>query len=257
MSKATSFLGRPEPMMPVAEHEALLDHANLLAITDAQTGLLRKEVWNEQLEKRISEVPQLGSNFGVVYMDLDGTKRGNTALGHEDIDDFLGSMTKTLVSGLRRRDEASSRMAHETLFVNPQQIEGGRTGGDEFALLVDNIVAEDLDHETRDSNVDHYRRNTKLLPDERLELVVEKLRTLIDKFLATQSDDIRKLLNISIGGAVYRPGMSPADLRRAADHKMMENKLERKKKELSLPRRAAKKIGRPLMLYAGVDKRLI
>jgi diguanylate cyclase (GGDEF)-like protein len=93
-----------------------------LARTDSLTGLPNRADFMDHLMRRMS--PQrrdTGSNFAIVYMDLDGFKGVNDTLGHAGGDLLL----RQVADHLRRCTRPGDVVA--------------RLGGDEFTMLLDEV----------------------------------------------------------------------------------------------------------------------
>ena len=89
---------------------------------DALTGLANRWLFREQVEAAL--VRDAGA---VLYIDLDGFKGVNDALGHAAGDELLRIVAERLRRGLRPGDVAA------------------RLGGDEFAVLLGGVGAEDAE----------------------------------------------------------------------------------------------------------------
>jgi diguanylate cyclase (GGDEF)-like protein/PAS domain S-box-containing protein len=116
--------------VPVLRQGYLLDitaqreaHAELerLAYSDPLTGLANRTKLEQVLAERTAEHPST-----LLYLDLDDFKTVNDSLGHTAGDDLL----RTIASRLREIVRANDVVA--------------RIGGDEFALLVDDVDATSL-----------------------------------------------------------------------------------------------------------------
>jgi len=102
------------------ETEAKLQHD---AMHDVLTGLPNRALFLDRLNLALSRrARRPDQNCGVLYLDLDGFKEINDALGHAAGDVVLKTVADRLQSVLRPQDSAA------------------RLGGDEFAVLVENIL---------------------------------------------------------------------------------------------------------------------
>jgi len=86
---------------------------------DPLTDLPNRILFNERLEQAIARAERMKSRFAVLFIDLDGFKQVNDALGHEVGDHVLQVVAQDLLQTLRRNDTLA------------------RIGGDEFVLLAE------------------------------------------------------------------------------------------------------------------------
>ncbi len=99
------------------ERERQLDHHIRVALTDQLTGLPTRRLLLDRLETAMSAARTSGEAMSVFFIDLDGFKAINDALGHSAGDAMLRSTTNRLLATLDR----------------PKQ--WGRIGGDEFVVF--------------------------------------------------------------------------------------------------------------------------
>jgi diguanylate cyclase (GGDEF)-like protein/PAS domain S-box-containing protein len=103
------------------ETEAKLEHD---AMHDMLTGLPNRALFMDRLTLALNRrVRRLDHSCGVLYLDLDGFKEINDALGHAAGDALLKTVADRLNATLRPQDSAA------------------RLGGDEFVVLVENILS--------------------------------------------------------------------------------------------------------------------
>ncbi len=100
------------------EAEAQIRH---MARYDGLTGLPNRGVFVEAVERAISRSRRDGRNFAVLFIDLDHFKDVNDTLGHPAGDVLLREVAERLRSAVRETDVVA------------------RFGGDEFAVLVDDM----------------------------------------------------------------------------------------------------------------------
>ena len=105
----------------IKSHEAELIR---VANHDALTGLPNRRLLSDRLDQTIARAPRSGRLFAVCYLDLDGFKQVNDWYGHEVGDQLLVEIAHRLRQVLRAEDTLS------------------RMGGDEFVLLLDELVCE-------------------------------------------------------------------------------------------------------------------
>ncbi len=90
----------------------------LLARTDALTGLYGRRAFEDRLEHQLAMAQRHKTPLTLAYVDLDDFKRVNDTLGHAEGDRVLRTTGQVLKRTLRNTDTAA------------------RLGGDEFALLL-------------------------------------------------------------------------------------------------------------------------
>jgi diguanylate cyclase (GGDEF)-like protein len=98
---------------------------NQLAYRDNVTGLFNRHYFKERAEQALGNTLRYGSNFCLMFIDLDRFKAVNDTLGHEVGDELLKEVAQRL-SGLLRNNDVVCRI-----------------GGDEFAVILENV--KDLD----------------------------------------------------------------------------------------------------------------
>ena len=102
------------------EAEARLRHASL---HDALTGLPLRTLFAYRLEQAVAKTKRdPTSHFAVLFIDLDGFKAVNDALGHEAGDKVLRKAAHKLAACVRKGDTVA------------------RLGGDEFAVLLGDLA---------------------------------------------------------------------------------------------------------------------
>lgn len=105
-------------LQDITERHAAEEQVRYQALHDTLTGLANRSLLMEQLEREVALGQRHGSNFGVIYIDLDGFKPVNDRLGHAAGDDLLTQVAGRLRSCTRESDLTC------------------RQGGDEFVVLV-------------------------------------------------------------------------------------------------------------------------
>ncbi|GAB5516940.1 putative bifunctional diguanylate cyclase/phosphodiesterase [Rhodopirellula baltica] len=92
-------------------------------VADALTGLPNRMLFNDRVQRCVDHQARNPQNrFAVIFMDVDDFKLVNDHFGHDAGDDFLVSIASRLDTSLRKSDAIIARM-----------------GGDEFAVLLENI----------------------------------------------------------------------------------------------------------------------
>ncbi|AIQ98655.1 hypothetical protein LG71_01470 [Pluralibacter gergoviae] len=96
-----------------------------LALQDTLTRLPNRVLFEDRLAQAIGKAKRAGSQFALMFIDLDGFKAVNDAFGHETGDRLLVAVTQRLQIPLK------------------EQFTLARIGGDEFVLLAEIDAPED------------------------------------------------------------------------------------------------------------------
>ena len=91
---------------------------------DHLTGLANRTLLHERLQVLCEDAYNNGKLFGVLFLDLDRFKEVNDTLGHDAGDQLLVHVAKVLLYATRKSDTVA------------------RMGGDEFIILLDDIIDE-------------------------------------------------------------------------------------------------------------------
>ncbi len=148
-----------------------------LVACDTLTPLFNRRHFMDELDRWCWRAHRYGGDYGLLFLDVDNLKTVNDKLGHQAGDVLLLSIAKALLGAVRRSDLVA------------------RIGGDEFAILLDNIPAAELAGKA-----------------ERIGKTVGKLR--IDHAGATLSP------SVSAGFTPLEPGVKPTELLLRADRSM-------------------------------------
>jgi diguanylate cyclase (GGDEF)-like protein/PAS domain S-box-containing protein len=106
-----------------AQEEAIWRQANF----DTLTGLANRNLLQDRLNRALTDGRRSGRRIGVMFLDLDGFKWINDALGHDVGDQLLQEVARRLVDAMRQQDIVA------------------RQGGDEFIVVIGDLdEADDL-----------------------------------------------------------------------------------------------------------------
>ena len=92
-----------------------------LATHDALTGLANRSFFSERFRHAMARARRANHLVGLLYMDLDGFKPVNDALGHKCGDQLLQTTAERLKRSVREEDTIA------------------RLGGDEFAVILEHL----------------------------------------------------------------------------------------------------------------------
>lgn len=93
------------------------DELRLIARTDALTGLDNRRTLDEILAKEWSRVKRNGSEFSLLFVDIDRFKVYNDTYGHQAGDDALASVARCIARSIRRPGDAAARYGGEEFVV--------------------------------------------------------------------------------------------------------------------------------------------
>ena len=105
----------------ISERKAFEEQLTHQAFHDPVTGLANRALFAERVRHAIARSRREHNRIAVVFLDLDDFKTINDSLGHAAGDEVLGEVAKRLATSIRASDTAA------------------RFGGDEFALLLEDI----------------------------------------------------------------------------------------------------------------------
>lgn len=164
------------------EGRASEERIRFLAHYDGLTSLPNRLLFGEYLDQALSDAECRSGRFAVLFIDFDRFKEINDSFGHDAGDQVLRDVAGRLRAALRDTDKIA------------------RMGGDEFYVLIENVVHE------RD-----------------VEAMAQKLLHAASRPLLIGDDAFR--LSVSIGIALYpKDGNDGATLLRNADHAMYRAK---------------------------------
>lgn len=107
-----------------------------LAYFDALTGLPNRPSFLERLKREIPRAKYANTKLAILFMDLDGFKSINDAIGHNTGDLVLQSAAKRLQKSTRSSDFLAYGPQSE---ANKQETELARIGSDEFTIIISNL----------------------------------------------------------------------------------------------------------------------
>ena len=107
----------------VAERKVAEERAHALSIRDPLTSLVNRRSLIQQLEHAAASADRSGSEFALLFLDLDKFKTINDTLGHEVGDELLRQVSARLLAAVRVSDVVA------------------RLGGDEFVVLLEGAGA--------------------------------------------------------------------------------------------------------------------
>ena len=170
----------------ISEQKKYEDQLKRIAFYDYLTGLPNRRLFEDRLERAIVQAARNDQSFALLYLDGDSFKRINDEYGHDMGDDFLRLVGNRMKECLRERDSI------------------GRIGGDEFAILLNDI-----------QDTDHVRQISQR--------ILDQLR------LPYQLNGVKVVSSFSIGVSMYPvDGEALDDLFRTADQALYYGKREGK-----------------------------
>lgn len=112
-------------MLDITERKALEHKLLSLASLDDLTGIPNRRELDNRLEQALNRAERNQAMLALLFIDMDGFKSVNDALGHEAGDQVLKLIANRIKKVLRKSDVA------------------GRMGGDEFAVVLEgNVTCE-------------------------------------------------------------------------------------------------------------------
>jgi diguanylate cyclase (GGDEF)-like protein len=168
----------------LADSRRQIRELEALSLTDALCDVLNRRGFDRELQRALAHARRYGGTVGVLLIDLDGFKPVNDRLGHAAGDRLLRAAAETLVRDVRASDSVA------------------RIGGDEFAIILHNISAIDID------------------------VKAHSIEAQLDSCLGALAGSLP--VGGSCGAAIARPDEAPDALMARADLAMYRRKGERK-----------------------------
>ena len=110
-----------------SELRSQLEEMEKHAFHDVLTGLPNRRYFIDALENRIVRCRRYGDHSALLFLDVDNLKVANDTHGHGGGDALLVRLGQILTTNIRASDVVA------------------RIGGDEFAILLDNLDADQVD----------------------------------------------------------------------------------------------------------------
>jgi diguanylate cyclase (GGDEF)-like protein len=148
-----------------------------LVVCDTLTPLFNRRHFMEELDRWCWRTHRYGGDYGLLFIDVDNLKAVNDSNGHSAGDLLLIGIAKALLGAVRRSDLVA------------------RVGGDEFAILLDNM------------------------PESELAGKAERIAKIISK-LKIEHQGVALTPSISAGYTPLEPGVKPSELLLRADRAM-------------------------------------
>ncbi|RKT43007.1 putative bifunctional diguanylate cyclase/phosphodiesterase [Thiocapsa rosea] len=119
LDDAGHFLGRRGSNRDITERRRAEQKVDFLTYRDPLTGLPNRALFHELLTRAIAHAERTGTEFALLFLDLDNFKTVNESLGHSQGDRLLIAVSRRLLD------------------VLPEGNALARIGGDEFNLILD------------------------------------------------------------------------------------------------------------------------
>jgi diguanylate cyclase (GGDEF)-like protein len=117
------------------ELEASEAQAQHLAFHDSLTGLPNRALFNDRLDRALSEARRTNTKVALHYLDLDRFKNINDTLGHPAGDDLIRELGRRLCSLVRSGDCVARLGGDEFAILQP-----GAAGAEDVAALCSRII---------------------------------------------------------------------------------------------------------------------
>ena len=203
----------------ISERKALEDELRIQAVHDPLTGLPNRTLLNDRLERLLTLQKRDADHhdLAVLFVDLDDFKSVNEGLGHAAGDELLREVARRLLAAVRSSDTVA------------------RTGGDEFAVVLDSTFSASHTDDTTDRILDIFNHPFLLADKEHVNqasvgITVSSGETTDAARLLQEADIAMHAAKVSGKGRreTYKPGMRElvvdqlqlaADLRHAVERR--------------------------------------
>jgi diguanylate cyclase (GGDEF)-like protein/PAS domain S-box-containing protein len=112
-------------LVDITDHKRLESKLIHDALHDPLTGLANRVLLRDHLERALARQGRAPGRVALLFVDLDDFKRVNDSYGHAAGDEILCRVADRLVAAVRESDVV------------------GRQSGDEFAVLLDHVIADE------------------------------------------------------------------------------------------------------------------
>ncbi|MDX6628815.1 MAG: hypothetical protein QOH00_1061 [Gaiellales bacterium] len=178
------------------------------AFHDAVTGLPNRALFSDRVEHALARATRKGTSIAVIFLDLDDFKTINDSLGHAAGDEVLQQVAVRLLDAVRETDTAA------------------RFGGDEFAILIEEVVDPEMVTDFAERLVRGFEMPISAIGKDLL--VRPSIGVAISGTEAEQADDADELIR-NADAAMYickRDGMGGYRVFEAAMHERVLERLE-------------------------------
>ena len=128
-------------ILDITERKAAEAELEKLATTDSLTGLYNRHYLYEALDASCKRSKRQGLETAVLFLDLDGFKTINDSYGHHIGDSLLEKVAQLLRDCVRESDIIA------------------RFGGDEFVIVLENIVERKLSEKIAQGIIDRFHQS--------------------------------------------------------------------------------------------------
>lgn len=131
----TTFQALDRLCVELEKKEKALEAVSELATTDGMTGLKNHRAFKEEITRQILMCGRNKTNLGLILIDVDHFKKFNDTYGHQQGDEVLKTVGKTLLTAARKTDFVARYGGEEFVVVAPE------TNGDGIRNLCEKLRA--------------------------------------------------------------------------------------------------------------------